>query len=273
MNVSSFSLIIITTLYGFIGNCQSEVVNYESEILTIPLYVELIKFINGNFIVVDRGTAFCYEENNKIYLASNWHVFSGRDLNGDNIIRDSVEFEGETFKNVTTSDPDYIDVYFHKTENSIYRKTYSLKNKTGDKLWMAHNRENNYDLALLKIKLSELPLDSLIITTVKKENIAKINNINKDETYKIIGYPRGRKSYHEFPVEIESKLLSNVKEKHQRLIYHAKTERGMSGSPILSINSDLSYKVIGIHSSGINDSLKIGYLIEEINNIIKSNTR
>ncbi len=266
-----FAILCISVLGCTNNNSIKSHSNYENKILTIPLYVELAKRVGTNFKIIDRATGFIYEENSKNYLVSNWHVFSGRNPHTLKPDFDTSLVVDEKIIPYDSSDPDFMIVYYHTINKSLYSKACLIKNKSGYKFWYEHPDKHKCDLALVEIDLNELPLDSLIITKVRPENI--LTSVIEPKMFSILGYPRGQKSYNQFPVILDAKMLTIIGSQSYTLSYKAFTERGMSGSPILEWDDELNFKILGVHAQGINDSIKIGFQFNEIKSILSNNNR
>ena len=116
-----------------------------------------------------------------------------------------------------------------------------------------------YDITIIELKESDninnyLELDDSILDDIVT-NIDNIKeNYNKDyinQTIYIIQYP-------ESELSVSYGVLSNISDdKDNEFIHNANTKEGSSGSPILTINN----KIIGIHSSGIDNKINKGILL------------
>ena len=121
-----------------------------------------------------------------------------------------------------------------------------------------------YDIAIIEIKEKDninnyLELDDIII-----DDILNNNNQNKeyeDKTIYIIQYPKGELS-------VSYGILSSITlDKSYNFNHKCSTEKGSSGSPILTFNN----KVFGIHKKGCNNLNKGTFLNFPIKEFINLN--
>ena len=158
----------------------------------------------------NNGTGFFLEVsyNNKIYklLITNYHILKEKDIIEGNKINISLNNE-KIFKEI-------------KIDSN--RKTYTNK---------------NLDVTIIEIKDEDkinnfLLLDDYIIN----DDISNYNNIYKNESLYIINYMDDKDIY------ASCGILNNIDE--NKIIHKCNTDKGSSGSPIISLKN---YKVIGVH--------------------------
>lgn len=191
----------------------------------IPLHIETY-FDNkdtGEEVKIADATAFVYAKNNRHYIISNWHVFSGRD----------------PYTNQPESPlgaiPNFLYVWFPAEEepSAWVRCRLELREAMTDKpLWLEHPNGREIDVAALPWNA-----ESAIFYPLKPEHFNRDLYISPSEIVSIIGFPFGIGYSGSLPIwktgHVASDIDADVDAKPMFLI-DATNRHGMSGSPVIA---------------------------------------
>jgi hypothetical protein len=196
--------------------------------------IELISLSAVKVYAIDQGgtkhpaTAFLYEDSDKTYLVTNWHVLTGRDPSNRKI--------SKTGALVT-----HLEVAFHFTPDQKHvspyqsaRNTYEILNinsMTGT--WLEHN-DSEIDVAILEVATPE----NALITTLNKIPFDTGYEPTVSEEVFVIGFPEGLAIPDTtLPLwkggTIASDPAVHVGRKPLNLI-DCDTYEGMSGAPVIA---------------------------------------
>ena len=137
---------------------------------------------------ISTATGFFYSRGGKVFLVSNWHVFSGRnpysgqpnDQNG--AIPDQVEFplhsKGELVK--------------WRTDTAV-----NLDNNSGKPAWFQHPKGQNIDVAILPFR--GLPRDCIIFESNRPDETSNMSFRVGMDVF-IVGFPLGLQKQGFLPV-------------------------------------------------------------------------
>lgn len=185
--------------------------------VSIPL--ELVS--NGQKI--STATGFFYKRKERLYLVSNWHVFSGRN-----------PIDGQAMDK-NASIPDRVAFPIHlKAKLGQWRDGafFNLGNNTGKPAWFQHPKGQDVDVAVFPI--TDIPDDCIVYDAVRpdeKSNMAL--NVGMDVF--VLGFPLGRTKQDTLPVWKRGSVSSEpglpVDDLPLFLVDTA-TRKGMSGSPV-----------------------------------------
>ena len=189
-----------------------------------------------------KGTGFFakipYKSESKKVLITCNHILNENDIKKGNIIKVSINNEKE-----------YKDI------------------KIDDKRFIITN--NILDTTIIEIEDKD-EIEDIYIEIDERYNLNNINERYLKESIYILHYPKGK------DIVVSYGLLNSIENED---IYHlCSTERGSSGSPILSLDS---FKLIGIHTGYFKDNknnkgLLTKYIINvfnKIENIKKNNNK
>ena len=107
------------------------------------------------------------------------------------------------------------------------------------------------DVTFIEIKLNKDNINENNIMEIDENDLKKDKEIiemeYKQKSIYILHYPKGELS-------VSYGIINNIID--EKIRHHCNTEEGSSGSPILSLKS---FKIIGIHHAGSNNSFKLNY--------------
>ena len=222
------------------------------------LYLKL--YVNG--IQLSTATGFLVNRDERNFLISNWHVFSGRDAN-----------TGKPLSKTTAALPDEVRIAHHvKGKLGTWKFVGErLYNKDGSARWLEHPRGKDVDVAAIELSNTKsfcelFPLDlSLAETDVVTYPGMPVS---------IIGFPFGLRPHAFFPIWKTGHIASDPDlsyEGRPAFLIDATTREGMSGSPVVArlfgshINSrniqvvtGVITKFLGVYASRIRNDAEIG---------------
>jgi len=196
----------------------------------------------------ETGTGFFtkipYKDESLLVLMTNNHVLGEKDIQNDKIITISISNNGN-------------DKKFIKINNK--RKRYTNEKLDVTIIEIDENKDNIHDY----IKLDKDIINSMNLN--KEEIIDNYKNIYKNKSIYLLNYLQGEN------IVVSYGLLSEINEING-IIHKCKTDKGSSGSPILSLKNN---KLIGIHlGSSVRSDFNMGtliiYPIKEFQNIINN---
>jgi hypothetical protein len=177
---------------------------------------------------IGEATGMLWRRNNKTYLVSNWHVFSGRNTyTGQLLVPNSLAFPESVFFEIaiqTISD----GVRFFQFEYPLFDNQNSL--------WiMDPKKGQDIDVAALDITNSSLG-DQFLALGDQFEN-SPIDVGVGDDVF-IIGYPRGLHKQQGFPIWKRGSIATEFQLAVDDLpifLVDSATREGMSGSPVYAV--------------------------------------
>ncbi len=165
-----------------------------------------------------KCTSFFYELDGSLYLVSNWHCLSGRDVQtGYPISKHS-------------GIPDRIALYTIKDGKTIVRKWCEFFLQKDEKaLWFEHpSHGKNVDVGVLPVNLPDgfraIPVNKLEFTEMALE-------VSHDLF--ILGYPLGLQDLHGLPIWKRATIASEPGLPTPAFFVDTATRSGMSGSPVI----------------------------------------
>ncbi len=200
-----------------------------------PLFIESImkNKISGEYITLSTATGSLYKNNGHIYLVTNWHVLSGRHAH----TKQPLHSQGGL--------PEIVKVHFPIDGNVTEQITceYKIKNDNDEYLWQEHQLSNAIDIAALEINPPEG-----IATIPINEIVDPAPAFRKDFFYVtqdvwVIGFPKGIRVCG-LPIwksaTIASEPSISSADNKYKIILDTATREGMSGSPVLFVNKNLT---------------------------------
>ena len=178
------------------------------------------------------ATGFFFESNERIYLVSNWHVFSGRE---------PATGQPKDKKNGLT--PNHISLRFHPTDDLliIAKMSIPLVNNDESPVWIQHKiHGKNVDVAAIEIDLQAYSKE-----VGRKMEVFAINKVSQVHDMKIppgsdvvvLGFPLGIMKTGLFPVWKRASVATEMDFDIDGLpsfIIDTATREGMSGSPVFA---------------------------------------
>lgn len=187
-----------------------------------------------NLLRVSNATGFVYKKNDKMYLITNLHVVSGRDINTGKVL-DSMARIPEVIRTVSS-------LYNVKTGfiQKCVELTISLYDKDGNPNWFIHPKyKHGVDIAVMPINF-ENPPNLFAINDVESVSAA----ISVADDVFVIGYPLalGTNETQDFPIWKRASIASepNINyfaDGRGAFIVDGTTREGMSGSPVFFYNN------------------------------------
>lgn len=184
-----------------------------------PIFIEILF---GNEII-GIATGFPWEEEETIYLVTNWHVVTGIHPETNQPIN----------KNGTT--PDNLRIWIHQKEHIGKCETHdiNLYDKQGRPCWLEHkNFGQKVDVALLKF---DLP-DDLIVFPINNRPLGDFR-IEVSHDVFIVGFPRGISGAGRLPIWKRGTIASEPEldmDDLPKILIDGLTREGMSGSPVIA---------------------------------------
>jgi len=141
--------------------------------------------------------------------------------------------------------------------NSIEKKNEDISIKIDDSRIRYSNSNKDIDITIIEIKPEEDGINNYL--EIDEEELTE-NQYRKSSIY-ILHYPNEK--------YVSYGLINEIRE-YKTIVHYCNTEKGSSGSPILSLKTN---KVIGVHYGGkakYNCGIYIKYAIKEINKKYKN---
>lgn len=180
--------------------------------------------------ILGKGTAFYIRKDEKLYLISNWHNYSGRKPETNIPIHSQLAI------------PNKIKTYGYRIKenpNQIepFEITHNLENENGDALWFEHpDHGRQIDVAALPIQIAN-ENEILDIYAAIDEIDPHDNMVLKiGESLFVIGYPFGVTADGYLPIWKSASIASEpaIDCDNLPMIYiDTATREGMSGSPVI----------------------------------------
>ena len=207
---------------------------------------------------LSTATGFVVQEQNRYFLVSNWHVFSGRNAETGKPLSD------------TAGIPDEVRIAHHLRKGIGHWRFHgeSLLNSDGSPRWTAHPKGQEVDVAVLE--LSNVKLDVAIYPF--DLSLAGLDMVPAPAmTVSVIGFPFGLRPNVFFPIWKTGHVATDPEipyKGYAAFLIDATTREGMSGSPVVMRptgyyqTSDGEYvmdiscqtKFLGIYSGRIHDT-------------------
>lgn len=215
-------------------------------------------------MIIGCGTGFVIAHNGAVYLITNWHVVTGRNLD-----------TGKPLANTGAADPDTIRIWYHAAKHlgSWIPKTERLLDPTTKApRWREHTRGGEIDVVALPLTQHQdvqiYPLDL---------SLAKTDlSVSPSEPVSIIGFPFGIAVAGKFPIWKTGHVASDMELDYEGkpvFLIDATTRSGMSGSPVVAKRTGFrrsrsggsggtmprkSVRFLGIYSGRIRDQSDVG---------------
>ena len=239
--------------------------------------------VDGNFIhnedgseYVTRATGFLYKRNDELYLVTNLHVASGRNI----FTQQTLENTGALPTSITFI-PSVIDKIGQVSKTTAFELVVPLYDEQKNPLWLVHPKfKRTVDVAAIPIRLINTPLHN-------GEEFYCINEVSlhndlifevTDDVF-VVGYPYGRGSIFTtvlpIPVWKRASIASEISvnyylDERPVFLIDTTTKVGMSGSPVigiakgviqttngsLSIGSGYAMQLMGIYSGRVDGEQK-----------------
>lgn len=223
------------------------------------------------------ATGFCVRFQDRTFLVSNWHVFSGRDANTKTCLDSHAAI------------PDTLKVYFHQRDKlgSWVEREVILNNPEGDPMWFEHPIGSEIDIACIELKLDIMdgvdiyPLDPSVSSidedwvdhkgspplaqATPLDDLPKLEYSEKSIVIKlgsnilIIGYPYGKSSGGGWPIWKTGHLATDIGIDFNHLptfLVDATARKGMSGSPVI-VDLGNNFQIGGTTISRIGPSKRL----------------
>lgn len=210
---------------------------------------------HGEDIKLSHASGCIYKFNNKYFLISNWHVFSGKHLITKKPLHKTCAIPNKLILRYST-----LQV---KNINKIIWKELiiNLKDVDGNNLWLEHYYQNQLiDIAAIEINHPET-VNLFAINELRYQKTDLLLEITSDIF--IIGYPLILSETYGFPIWKRGSIASEPGFESPYFFIDSATRSGMSGSPVIYKSSgqykDIHYNTyvdanpieafIGIYSS------------------------
>jgi hypothetical protein len=173
------------------------------------------------------GTAFYFILQEKIYLVSNWHNFSGRHPESHKPLHSQLAI------------PNRIRVYGHNVDNLLVPEisTYELSDSNGACLWYEHpTLGSSIDVGVLPITNKHNANTFDILAAVNAVDPFDNWPLEIGEQLFVLGFPFGISDTYSFPIWKSASLASEpaINQENLPLLYvDTATRIGMSGSPVI----------------------------------------
>lgn len=195
---------------------------------------------------VSQGTAFCYDSGEKIYLVSNWHMFSGKNPNPDSngIYQPS---------NIYGAIPNYVkaSIYGWDSNNQKHfgvgtEVLLPLLDSKNNPLYLSRQLNNGeyIDIACLPFDIDKShPYwkglgNPLCVNTVYPEKFLSEYILHPTDDVYILGYPFGKLKDQYLPIWKRGSIASATLYAGYKTYVDTATKSGMSGSPVFHIHKD-----------------------------------
>lgn len=180
----------------------------------VPIFIKL-KFNNTELAT---ATAFICRHSSQFYLVSNWHNFSGRDVQS----REPLANHGGV--------PNIVSCYFIRDGQFIRREWLDLPLRSEKScLWFEHPHSgSNIDVGVLPLTLSSnfraMPVNDMPLTDMK---------LRVSHDVFILGYPLGLVQPMGLPIWKRASVATEPDTSSPSFLVDTATRKGMSGSPVI----------------------------------------
>lgn len=185
----------------------------------VPLYLDIFRAEQR----VSVATGFAVKKDNSYYLITNWHVVTGRNF-----------LTNEPLSNATAIDPDALRIWFHGLNLGQWvAKKIDIVDKTGNKLWLEHERGREIDVVAVPLEISnDIKIYDADLRLADFDLM-----LYPSEAVSIIGFPEGLTSGGKFPIWKTGHIASDIDidwDNRPAFLIDATTKSGMSGSPVIA---------------------------------------
>lgn len=181
-----------------------------------------------NDIYITSATGFFIKKNKKLFLISNWHVFSGRNTYSGQPIHGGIPNKFLIHFNSRI----YSDNFLKKDAVSQLMAELPIYNKEEIPLWLMHPKGQDIDIAAIEINFDALDIPHFDINN----NFNFINERVGDDVF-ILGFPKGIAVHGNYiPIWKKGSIASEPSINYQDLpvfLIDASTRDGMSGAPVI----------------------------------------
>lgn len=202
----------------------------------VAIYIELqVKDKNqeGIFLTISSATGFLYCLNNKVFLVTNWHVFSGK-----NFIDNHYSSE---FLNASGAIPEFI--LFHSRDLSQEWRLPLFDKDDATKWHFSETRD--IDIAFIELSQSDcIVLRQLGWSTPISDNLGlQTLAMSVCDDVFVVGYPFGKRASTNYlaPIFKRGTLATSLNlsylENRPSFIVDTTSRPGMSGSPVVAIRN------------------------------------
>ncbi|MBR2803199.1 trypsin-like peptidase domain-containing protein [Candidatus Saccharibacteria bacterium] len=235
-------------------------------ICSIPIDIEVRNKMSDSeeYLYIASATGFLVDVEGKLFLVSNWHVFSGHEFN--NAYTDLV-------KEPHGALPERITLHGLVKEQRV---SLLLSDTSNTPLW-SHDKESAVDIAVMELSPNNA-------NAIRKLGWHAINEIPSQEdlllevtdSVFIVGYPYGKRAsmeYNAMPIYKSGSIASEPALSYfpgrKSFLIDSITRPGMSGSPVIAvshngyisdkvicIDGSTYYKFLGIYSGRIDGDMK-----------------
>ncbi len=183
--------------------------------------------LTSNGMKLSEATGFFYKHSGKIWLVSNWHVYSGRSTHTGQPRSPT----GATPNGILFGVPKAVD---ENIGHYVWPElTLPLENSNGKNLWLQHPYGQEIDVAVLEIPNVD-GVSECCINDQKDFFLAA--KANSGEDVFILGYPLGIQPLGKFPIWKRASFATfptAMAFSKPAFLLDSATREGMSGSPII----------------------------------------
>lgn len=164
------------------------------------------------------GTGFFYRRNDRLFLVSNWHNFSGRDP----VTRQPLAAHAAV--------PDNVLCYACLNTQHISREWLRLElSGPSELLWLQHPvHGSGVDIGVLPVVLDQR-FRAIVLNELP--STAMLLRVSHDVF--VLGYPLGMLSLHGLPIWKRASVATEPGTSEPRFLVDTATRAGMSGSPVI----------------------------------------
>lgn len=220
---------------SIIKQIERDTINID-QFSTISLFIKTSKKVDGKFIPTTTATGFIYKKNKINYLITNWHVVSGKNVNG----KPQVTPQG-----IDISNPERLEIFFHRKTLGEWKAVEIELYKNQKPIWLEHPKGKEVDVVAIPLKLRSI--DDILL------ELYPINEVRFDDDLlvfpsmevSIIGFPYGFSSFGKLPIWKTGQISTDfdIDIRGLPLFYiDAATRGGMSGSPVICRTSSYNTK-------------------------------
>ena len=179
-----------------------------------PLFIKM-KFGSTELAT---GTGFFYRRNDRLFLVSNWHNFSGRDPSS----RKPLSDHGGV--------PDTVSCYMCLNEQFIKREWFDFPLlESGSPAWYHHPVSGSaIDIGALPVALNE-KFRAIVLNDIHTEKMT----LRVSHDVYVLGYPLGTMNSYGLPVWKRASVASEPGTSEPNYLVDTATRSGMSGAPVI----------------------------------------
>ncbi len=181
----------------------------------VPIKIELM----FNNVSLALGTAFIYRKNNKLYLVSAWHNFSG--INPET--KQPLSAHGGLPNKVKCR------LILNEELISWSDEMFDLTKNDYEKLWMEHpTHKEKVDIGVLPISVNK----KFKVNAINDYKFSDMRTEIAQDVF-ILGFPRGIPGRRELPIWKRGSIASEPGGNYPKILIDSATREGMSGSPVI----------------------------------------